>query len=315
MDIKPRLKGFMVMRNREKGLAAAKGTSLKGKNYTHNFLFLQTISKLKEVSLTASMTLEAAIVLPLFIFFFINIMSVLNIIKVQSDLEAALHQTGNEITLLAADIKAGKEVLEDPEEIETSGLICSVGYGVYAATRVKDYLGDSVEKSCVTGGAAGLHFYSSKVMQEGDIVDIVVDYKVHPIFPLIGFAQFPVESRYYGHAWTGYDITKGAGGEDTEEELVYVTEHGTVYHRDMGCKHLKFKISSVPIDKVGEQRSLDGSKYYPCQYCGSVSAGNVFITPYGNRYHKSVSCPGLKRKIYTIPISEVGGRGPCSSCG
>ena len=46
----------------------------------------------KEVSLTASMTVESSIALPLFIFFFANILVMFNIIKVQSDLEAALHQ-------------------------------------------------------------------------------------------------------------------------------------------------------------------------------------------------------------------------------
>ena len=67
------------------------------------------------------------------------------------------------------------------------------------------------------------------------------------------------------------------------------------------------------IDKL---RNNDGSKYYPCEYCaGKIAAGDVFITDYGNRYHGKVDCAGLKRKIYTIPISEVGARRPCSDCG
>lgn len=299
------------MRNDRGAMAAAKGTSCKSKKITK----IQTISKAKEVSLPASMTLEVAFVLPFFIFFFLNMMSMLNIIKVQSNLEAALHQTGSEIALVAAEISEGTGIILGNEDDQEFGILKSLGYGLYASKKIKEYLGDSIDNSCVSGGANGLHFYSSKIMQEGDIVDIVVDYKVHPIFPVVGFTEFPVQARFYGHAWTGYDIANGQFRNDAEEEMVYVTEHGTVYHRDISCKHLKLTISSVPVEEIGSKRNADGGKYYPCQYCKSVAGGNVFITPYGDRYHRSVNCKGLKRKIYTIPISEVGGRGPCSSCG
>ena len=43
---------------------------------------LQTIRFLKEVSLSASMTLESSIALPLFIFFFVNIIGAREIIRV-----------------------------------------------------------------------------------------------------------------------------------------------------------------------------------------------------------------------------------------
>ena len=157
---------------------------------------------------------------------------------------------------------------------------------------------------------------SSKIMNGNDIIDIVIDYRVHPVISLIGFKSFLVESRYYGHAWTGYDISGGREAGETTEELVYVTEHGSVYHRDIGCKYLCPSVRNVPYNQVGKLRNKDRSKYYPCQDCGSgVSGGNVFITDYGERYHSRVDCPGLKRNIYTIPISEVGGKAPCSGCG
>ena len=64
----------------------------------------RAIRKDKGVSLPASMTVEASLVLPLFIFFFANLMVMFNVIKVQSDIEAALHQVGNEIALRAFDV-------------------------------------------------------------------------------------------------------------------------------------------------------------------------------------------------------------------
>lgn len=296
---------------------AAKGTSRKDKKIMNERAYFRTTDKIKkEVFLSASITVEASIVLPLFIFFFVNIMTAFNVIKVQSDLEAALHQTGSEISAIAYDLNAGKKYLGVDGEDGGAGVIAAGGYTLYAANKVKGYLGDSVNKSCVTDGAKGLSFLSSRIMAGNDYVDIVVDYKVHPMIPLIGFKDFNVQSRYFGHAWTGYDNSGGGLPVDGGEEMVFVTEHGTVYHRDASCRHLKLDVRSIPYDRLPTERNKDGSVYYPCEYCaGKVGGGNVFVTDYGNRYHSSVSCSGLKRKIYTIPISEVGGRAPCSACG
>lgn len=327
MAMKPRLKGYMAMKNEAKSFVteADKGTSfLYEKKYLYSnknkkTTFLQTIRNKIEVPLSASMTVEASICLPLFIFFMVNILAAFNIIKVQSDLEAALHQTGSEISIMAFDERFAGNLLLGDEDMNydegAEGLISSGGYFVYAIEGIKSYLGDSINKSCVKDGSSGLSFYSSRVLLGNDIVDIVVDYKVKPIIPLIGFKEFPVQSRYYGHAWTGYDISLGVENQSQEEEVVYVTENGEVYHKSASCRYLKIDVKSVSLNSVVDARNSDGSKYYPCEYCGqNVAAGNVFITDYGERYHTSVNCPGLKRKIYTIPLSEAGAYRPCSSC-
>ncbi len=303
------------MRNRV--TEEAKGASLNKKIKKKEKALFRTIKTKKGVPLAASVTVEASLVLPLFIFFFVNIMTCFNIVKIQSDLEAALHQTGSEIAILAHDVKLGKDVISsDGGGSGLKDLAASGGYTLYAAAKVKNYLGDSINKSCVTGGASGLSFLSSRIMNGSDIVDIVVDYKVHPMIKTVGFKDFSVQARYFGHAWTGYDISAGLKDEDSQEEMVYVTEKGTVYHRDIGCRHLKLDVRSIPYDSLSIERNADRKKYYPCEYCGmSIAGGNVFVTDYGTTYHSTVSCPSLKRKIYTIPISQVGGRGPCSSCG
>ncbi len=293
--------------------AAGKGTSDKQKNNKKK-LSLRTISFLKEVSLSASMTLEAAIVLPVFIFFFVNIMSAIEVIRIQSELEAALHQTGSDLMQIGYDLNAGESVLGVEDE-NILKLAKGSALGLYFASEVKKRLSGSISKNVVNGGIDGLSFASSSVMRKDDIIDIVVDYKVHPIFSLAGFTSFPVESRFYGRAFTGYDKDHGLSGGESDEQLVYVTAHGTVYHSTSKCRYLNPSISSVRYEGLSGMRNEDGSKYYPCEYCGKKSGGgNVFITPYGEKYHTKVDCPGLKRTIYTIPISEVGGRGPCSGC-
>jgi len=272
--------------------------------------------KSRKQGFKGSMTVEASMALPLFIFFFVNIMTLFNILKVQVDIEAALHQTGSELSLMAFDLEFGKELLTGDEGGSVSNTIAGAGGLVMAREKIRDYLGDGIDKSCISGGFDGISFLQSQVLMGNDIIDLVMDYKVHPMIPVIGFKEIPVEGRFYGHAWTGYDISMGLVTEGTEEEMVYVTESGEVYHRDVDCVHLKIKVESVDKKDLSHLRNRDGKIYYPCEYCGgNVGAGNVFITGYGIRYHTSVNCPGLKRKIYTIPISEVGGKRPCSACG
>ncbi len=271
--------------------------------------------RFRKKSFRASMTLEASIALPLFIFFFVNIMTLFNIVKVQSDMEAALHQTGSEMSLKAFDLRFGETTLGADGEGVLDYIAGAAGI-LYAKDKVENYLGSGIDRSCITDGYSGMSYINSRVLLGNDIIDLVVDYKVHPMIPIIGFEEFGVESRYYGHAWTGYDITSGLETREYDEEMVYVTEHGSVYHRSIDCQHLNLHVRSVDFSEIGSLRNNDRGRYYPCEYCGgNIGAGNVFITGYGERYHSSVNCPGLKRSIYTVPISEVGGRGPCSSCG
>lgn len=307
MGMKPELRECMVMRSEAEFMGAAKGTSYKNKKIKS---LLRVIRK--EVPLTASMTLEASIALPLFIFFFANILMLFNIIKIQCDIEAALHQTGSEMMLMAFDERSIEETV-GTEDTVLSTAIGAVST-LYAQKNVENYLGEELTKGIVAGGK--LNFLSSQILLGDDYIDIVASYKVKPMIPLIGFKEFPVEARVFGHAWTGYDVTGEHSHEAQGEEMVYVTEHGEVYHRDINCKYLKLGVRSIEYGGIRSERNADGSKYYACEYCGQqVKGGNVFITDYGNRYHSKVDCLGLKRKIYTIPISEVGGRHACSGCG
>lgn len=294
---------------------ADKGTSLifdNSKNIKIKKAFFRAVRKRKGVSLPASMTVEASLVLPLFIFFFANLMVMFNVIKVQSDLEAALHQVGNEIALRAFDISFAEDAVGIESGMDVAKGVVSVAY---ASSKVREYLGSGIDKSCVAGGLGGLGYMRSDVTS-GDIIDIVVNYKVRPLVPIAGFTKFPVEGRYYAHAWTGYDIVGSGGDGACEEEMVYVTEHGEVYHRNISCRHLKLSVKSTSLSGIDKLRNNDRAKYYPCEYCAEkITAGDVFITDYGNRYHGRVDCAGLKRKIYAIPISEVGARRPCSDCG
>jgi len=257
------------------------------------------------------MTLEAAFALPFFLFAVLNILFAVNIIGAQSRINAALHQVGNQMAFsgYAYEHTVGN-VLPDG----LAGVALSEGY---ARSRVVEYVGRPyLEKSCVKGGAGGLSFAGSLVMGEGDVIDLKVSYRVKPFVELLGFDGFLMSQRYYGKAWTGYDGAGQVSDFSQEDPMVYITETGTVYHLNRGCTYLNPKVEAVPAEAVAGRRNASGARYAPCGICGAEEAANeVYITNYGSSYHRQLNCPGLKRTIYTVPLSEVGGRGRCSKCG
>lgn len=257
------------------------------------------------------MTLEAAFVLPFFLFAVLNILYAVNMIGTQSRMNAALHQVGNKMAFSGYVYNAtvGNAL---PDGL--AGVALTEGY---ARGQVVEYVGKSyLEKSCVKGGAGGISFAGSSVMGAGDIIDLKVSYQVRPFANLMGFDGFLVSQRYYGKAWTGYDASDSVSDLSENDPMVYITETGTVYHLDRNCTYLNPTVEAVSAEEAAGKRNASGARYTSCGSCGTVISGReVYITNFGNSYHSRINCPGLKRTIYTVPLSEVGARGRCSKCG
>ncbi len=258
-----------------------------------------------------SMTLEAAFVLPFFLFAVINILYTVSMIGTQSRINAALHQTGNKMAFAGyAYERTVGSVL--PDSLANVALT-----SIYARGQVLEYVGaDYLNQSCVAGGSGGISFAGSSVMEDGDIIDINVSYRVKPFAGIMGFDGFAMAQRYYGKAWTGYDVTQHVSNMEQEDPMVYVTKTGTVYHWDRNCTYLNPSVKSVSAETVGDMRNQSGEKFYSCETCGGYrGVGQVYITKYGSSYHSMINCVRLKRTIYTVPLSQTDGRGGCSKCG
>lgn len=258
-----------------------------------------------------SMTLEAAFVLPFFLFAVINILYAVNIIGTQSRINAALHQIGNKMAFAgyAYEHTAGNVL---PDQI--AGVAMTE---LYAKGQIIKYIDSSyLEQSCIVNGAGGISLAGSSVMGTGDVIDLQVSYRVKPFISLMGFQEFAMTQRYYGRAWTGYDVTQYVSDMEREDPMVYITKTGTVYHLNRNCVYLNPSIEALPAEAIASKRNQTGGKYYLCEVCSAgAEQGEVYITSWGNRYHTQLNCSGLKRTIYTVPLSQTGGRGRCSKCG
>ena len=173
----------------------------------------------------------------------------------------------------------------------------------YVGNRILDHASVSDAIDMINGG--------------DDIIDLVKRYRIDVPFDLLDAYDPYAVDRVRIHAFTGYDNSKHTRDDTgSPEEMVYVTEYGSVYHRSLGCMHLNLNIRSVDYSSVSKERANDGSRYHACEYCCPHGAkpASVYITDDGHRYHSTLSCGALKRTIKEVPLSQTA-LPACSECG
>lgn len=266
----------------------------------------------------ASLTLEAAIAFPVFIFAVINLLSILEVLRAYTDIETCLHRIGKEVALYAvAEDAMGDYVGLAGISADTCATMLADGYSASRMSEDYSYIyGHS--KDVVPGDITAANFALSKAVVDESIVDISVLYKVEPIYNVFHINGYLLSNRSYLHMWTGYD-GKGINGSGSSEQMVFVTENGSVYHLTTGCSYLDLSISGIMATDLSEARNKNGGIYSACSSChpSAEDTSLLFITDYGDSYHSSLSCSGLKRTINEMPLSEAeaAGLGPCSKCG
>lgn len=285
-------------------------------------LFIEGSSLLMSLrkQVMAGMTVEASLVLPLFIFLFMNVGSVIEMIRLHSNVQLALWQVGNEIALYEYAVESGFSGKEESVEEETDSkwwekLTGVVFSSTYIKWRLIESMGEEyLESSPLARGAAGLNLWESEPVNDKGEVEIVVTYAVEPFSNFGGVFGFRMANQYYGHAWTGYRIAKEVSQAE-QEDLVYITENGEVYHLLRSCAHLELSVREIASGQVKRVRNLYGGRYDPCEKCAKGGLQDrLYIADEGDCYHYKRDCPGLSRTIYLVPMSEAEGLRACSRC-
>ena len=275
--------------------------------------FSGKVSSCVSPALQGGMTVEAAILMPFFLLLILSLLSFLEIIRLHNTITMGLREAGAPITVYGYAYTRMKE----EKGIDLSGIVPNVilSYG-YVGNKVREFAGEEyLENSPLSGGAGSIQYWQSSILEKDDLVDLKAIYTAELDFNVAFLPKLRLVSRYYGRAWTGYQVGGKSGG-DASDVNVYVTPGGTVYHRNRYCTHLQLSIESVSWEELQRIGKEDGGRYRSCNLCGKgVISGKVYITSEGDCYHTSIQCSGLKRTIDVIPLSKVGNRGPCSRCG
>lgn len=263
---------------------------------------LQSKQKRKRVLLLTtpykrgSLTIEAALVLPMFLFAMLSILSLLGLLLFYMKLQGALHQQAKYI---AKQAYAEWDFSEAELQME-----------------ILDEIGDVLlQKAPVKGGVSGISF-SGTDLSDREFVKLSASYEAELPYDFFHLFHRTFHQTAFFHTWIGYEKGLEAGGTHGKEEYVYITETGEVYHRSRECSHIRLSIYEISAEELDTYRNTSGGKYSSCEHChGSLTGGALYVTKDGDRYHSSLSCSGLKRTVIAVPISEVGNRCPCSRCG
>lgn len=240
-----------------------------------------------------SITVEAAMAVPLFLFATVALLYLLEIMAIQTSIRAGMQYAGK---VVAEEASCVTVLL--PSEVEKD-LISAIG-------------AERLERSVIVGGSSGIECGKSRISPRTGIGTICAEYQIRIPVPFYQINKITKTESMKIKAWTGYEKEGLSFADDT---TVYITDTGTVYHKNYHCTYLDLSIHMVRKSELSELRSIDGGKYYACEYCTDSVGNCIYVTNSGNRYHSSLSCSGLKRTIYAIPLSDALGKGACTRCG
>ena len=283
-----------------------------GMNNTENYIVIESLPEGMTMigappftCKKGSFTVEAALILPALACFFSFILFFFQIMQIQLSVQTALEKTGRNLAILAV-----REV--DGEGDEKENVVDSVGYLALAKASVYlELQKDAYIQKYVNGGAMGISLLLSEM--DGDYILLNVNYKVKFPLEILGKQSFNISQQTCFRKWTGWHVVDIQKQKDM---LVYVTMYGEVYHMRKSCPYLTLSVQKVKRAYVPILRNANGAKYKECFACKNENADCtfVYVTQYGEKYHYSMECRGLKRTIYQKSISEVGEMESCTKC-
>lgn len=236
----------------------------------------------------ASITVETSLVFPVFICVLCCFMALAQMVLIETEVHYAASQT--------AKVCAQKAVVQQPQNAR--GVFFSI------------YEGGSLCENLIDGGKRGISIHST--LLEGEQLQIKAAYTLKVPVPFFSGLRFRKKTTVKRRIFSGYVKHWGEYEEAGDNQIVYVAENGVVYHKDSSCSHICLKITgSAAIQGV-----LHSSKYAACEKCikKGKNPSALFVTAYGDCYHSTLGCSGLKRTIKAVKLKDVGNLRSCSRC-
>lgn len=241
----------------------------------------------------ASVTVEAALTIPIFLFAVLSLVYLLEIQSIRMSIRSAVQS-------------AAKTAAQDVVMLPAVNII------KLKSDIVNNIGSERVERSILAGGSSGIHCGKTYMSILTGEIHVTVEYTVKLPFPKFTRLTAKFKETMKVKGWNGYSKREG---DSQEEQIVYITDNGFVYHEDYQCTYLQLSIRFVPASNLSGIRNEDGGRYHKCDKCvhGNTMAG-VYVTNTGGKYHNSLNCSGLKRTVYAVKKSEVSMLGGCSRC-
>ena len=262
---------------------------------------------LLKVRLTASATVESAILIPIFIFSILSIISTIFMVGIELEVREALVSSVRQSVGLPylLSLKGGSR---ESINILTRARL-KLGVKRSLASR------ESVNKM-IDGGIGGISISNLEAVGEDYLIKLKINYKLKLPISFITGNGVRVRQEVYNYAWVGDRGLNSSGKKD--EKMVYITPQGRVYHEDRACPYLQPKISKITRLAIDKEKNYKGEIYRPCESCTKSSLKykddnyTVYVSKYGDRFHINHKCKKINHEIIAIPFSHVGNRCLCS---
>ena len=262
-----------------------------------------------------SYTIEAAVVMPLFITLMIFGLFIFRILQVQAGVQQSLDYTSRTMAVTLGNVankgESDKDVDTSEQAPTLSGELSEAALMVATIAMAGYEMADNnVPIEFIDGGAAGFDFFDTSV--EGNYIDLRVNYQMTFPIGLLGEYTFDVAQRSRCRKWIGYDKAENT----IDAQYVYITEKGEAYHRKYMCTYLNPSVRKISAEEIKNARNKGGAIYYECKRCKGKKAGGFFyITDYGTSFHKDINCTEIKHNIKKVLYEEVKDKmRPCSKC-
>lgn len=271
----------------------------------------------KKAFLPASLTLEAALVLPLFLFAAVLLMLPMKILSTDRRIQAGLEAAGEDLSRFAYLQNALER--GDVEALKGAGEVLEAAGGLIDAAALI-YVQNRIEEHVDTGQVRGLHLWNSNMDEEKERIALVAEYEIALPFPVLGLGSIKRTAKSVRRRWIGREGEADAGSrteEESDNRIVYVGRNGNRYHLSRSCHYLANTLTAVSVEAAKEQKNSKGERYHACAVCAAaVKAGDtVYIMPSGTSYHADRGCRSIVAYARAVRLGEVKHLGACSYCG
>lgn len=279
---------------------------------------------------SASITYEAALVLPLFIGVLIFFLSFYQLMAAQEILSSASYYAAEEASLYGFLYQGDTD--EEGADISVEEVDSSESFQLFLLNNLQQIAGrtisslyfnfriglllneNHINSYFIKGGINGISFAGSEVLADDLVIIKIKYYYIVPIFqkliPPVEVTQNIIMRSFTGH----YVPLKNE--EKPEEEKVYIAKSGNVYHVDRNCTYIKLSIQEEAYSKIKELHNKNNKKYYECSVCKDQAIINdkIYVTDHGDRYHTTLKCRSIKRSVTAVAMSEIDEKRPCKKC-
>ena len=264
----------------------------------------------------ASLTAEASLAFPVFFFAVVYLIQMFHVLRAETVIAEAGFTSARE----AAAYGYAAERLADGENATADKLLEVFNHKLIRDATMTGlfYLRCDEEVLQQAGVAQGLSGVRIDSEEEDEKIRAEIWYKVTPANVLRRDTSRYYTMRIVYRNWTGEGETTGKDKTEANGDIVYMTEHGRVYHRKRTCRYIKIDVRAVLSEQVAKERNRSGGKYYACEFCDPVLKDGIqmFLTEYGTRFHCVSTCSAIARNVTEYSLKEIEDTyPPCSRCG